>query len=232
MGRPSGQAAVITHLSARVLKGLRRWLAVNRRMAVAAGPAAGCLGRGGARHRSFCSPLLMRRVFSRTERTRGGLPQGDAPRAGHTAPRREVTARHSTGRTASSPGWPLTSGVSLVPSGPRYPPVPGDLLLPRLADAQQRYDDVIGNFPSDQRDHARFGLVTRSLTTQSPPHAAVRAGRAHGGRRVIRQAGLRHAELARRFSAVSAWFQPWLPPWSGWDGGSLAIGLAVARPKE
>jgi len=32
-----------------------------------------------------------------------------------------------------------------------------------LADAQQRYDDVIGDFPSDQHDHARLRLVTRFL---------------------------------------------------------------------
>lgn len=32
-----------------------------------------------------------------------------------------------------------------------------------------RCNDVIGNFPSDQREQARLGLVTRSLTTWSQP---------------------------------------------------------------
>jgi len=29
--------------------------------------------------------------------------------------------------------------------------------------AKQRYEDIIGDFPSDQRQHARLGLVTRFL---------------------------------------------------------------------
>jgi len=37
--------------------------------------------------------------------------------------------------------------VYLVTAVLPTPPVPGDLLRLALADAQQRYDDVIGNFP-------------------------------------------------------------------------------------
>jgi len=35
-----------------------------------------------------------------------------------------------------------------------------------LADVKQRYEDIIGDFPSDQRQHARLGLVTRCLPHQ------------------------------------------------------------------
>ncbi len=37
-----------------------------------------------------------------------------------------------------------------------------------LADAQQRYDDVIGNSAVYQRHHARLGLVTRFLPAPCP----------------------------------------------------------------
>ena len=34
--------------------------------------------------------------------------------------------------------------------------------------AHQRYDDVISDFPSDQYDHARLGLVTRFYCSTQP----------------------------------------------------------------
>jgi hypothetical protein len=51
--------------------------------------------------------------------------------------------------------WTLLKDEQELVAGKRGPT--------RLADAQQRYDDVIGDFPSDQPDHARLGRVTRFL---------------------------------------------------------------------
>jgi hypothetical protein len=67
---------------------------------------------------------------------------------------------------------------------------------------------------------SEFVQFTPSDELRVSEAANVYAGRAHGGGRVIPSgAGPRYAELARRFSAVSAWFQPWLPAWGGCDGG-------------
>jgi hypothetical protein len=34
--------------------------------------------------------------------------------------------------------------------------------------AKQHYEDIIGDFPSDQRQHARLGLMTRFIPARRP----------------------------------------------------------------
>jgi hypothetical protein len=101
-----------------------------------------------------------------------------------------------SGASSASPAGPRTlsqNGGYRVPPGRRAvtvgneAPVPGPAsqvaggsvspAAPAWPYAHQRYDDVIGNSPSDQHHHARLGLVTRFLP--APQLATSRGARSY-----------------------------------------------------
>jgi hypothetical protein len=75
-----------------------------------------------------------------------------------------------------------------------------------------------------------YGSACTAASSQGDTLVVSRGGPPVRAFRRLSEAGYAANDAARVFSAVSAWFQPWLPAWDGCDGGitwAIVSGLAA-----